>query len=163
MFESSGPGCTFVFPRRRFEELKSWVSARHRELEGIKVHDWLIYAYAREHGWSWHIDHFAGLRYRQHDKNEVGANMGRKAFWSRIRRVRSGLFRADVLAIADAVGADNEATTRLRRLAPADRLWLTLHAGELRRRWRDQMMLRALLLLMPTGAGVRHIAISDRL
>lgn len=149
VFESSGPGCTFVFPRHRFVELQQWVQARHDELAALKVHDWLIYAYARERGWQWHIDPRPGLRYRQHTNNEAGANHGWNAFRARMHRIRSGLFRNEALTIADAIGADNEVVARLRRYAWRDRLWLALHTADLRRRRRDQLTFKALLMVMP--------------
>ena len=153
VFESSGPGCTFVFPRHRFEQLQAWVTAHHADLVSLKVHDWLIYAHARERGWSWHIDPSIGLRYRQHGGNEAGANIGLKAIRVRLRRIQSGLFRQEALAIADAIGAEHQVILRLRRFSAVDRLWLAWHADDLRRRRRDQWTLRAFLLLMPRTGG----------
>lgn len=151
LFESAGPGCTFVFTRRRFIELQQWVRSRHDELARLKVHDWLLYAYAREKNWRWHIDDFSGLKYRQHANNEAGANLGRNAARVRFERIRSGRFRHEALAIADAVGAQNEIVRRLRRFSVMDRLWLMLHARQMRRRTRDQWMMRFFFLVMSGG------------
>lgn len=151
LFESAGPGCTFVFTRRRFIELQQWVRSRHDELARLKVHDWLLYAYAREKNWRWHIDDFCGLKYRQHGHNEAGANLGRNAARVRFERIKSGRFRSEALAIADAIEAKNEIVARLRRFSAMDRLWLVLHARQMRRRVRDQWMMRFFFLVMSGG------------
>lgn len=149
LFESAGPGCTFVITRTRFEELRAWVTADFERLVRLKVHDWLIYAYAREHGWRWHIDARPSVLYRQHGGNEIGANRGLAAALARIRQIRSGRFRQNAVDIADAVGMSCDAARRLRRFDMSDRIWLVVHTHRLRRRLRDQMVLAALLLLMP--------------
>jgi rhamnosyltransferase len=154
LFESAGPGCTFVFTRQRFMELQQWVQSRHDELARLKVHDWLIYAYARERHWLWHIDTYSGLKYRQHGNNEAGANLGGNAARIRFERIKSGRFRAEALAIADAIEAKNEIVTRLRRFSTVDRIWLVLHARQMRRRVRDQLMMMFFFLVMSTGQPV---------
>ncbi len=149
LFESAGPGCTFVLRRSAFIELQRWVGDRFEALQAIKVHDWLIYAHARERGWRWIIDDASVMLYRQHERNEAGANTGWRGALPRLRNVREGRFRLDALAIGAIVGSRAEALDRLRRMSPVDRLWLALHAREFRRAFKDAVALALLFLVMP--------------
>jgi rhamnosyltransferase len=149
LFESAGPGCTFVFRRAAFVQLQAFVRERFDALQAIKVHDWLIYAFARERGWRWVIDDAATMLYRQHERNEAGANAGWRPGLRRVLNVYDGHFRVDALAVGDIVGARNEVLERLRRLSLADRLWLVLHARECRRAFHDAFALGFLFLVMP--------------
>jgi rhamnosyltransferase len=149
LFESAGPGCTFVFPRRSFETLQNWVRKEFANLQSVKAHDWLIYAYARCHRWRWHIDTQPQLRYRQHAANEIGANSGALAALHRWRQIRSGDYRRNVLAIARAVGDESIVTRALSRLRWRDRLRLVALASQCRRKSVDRVVLTLFFLLMP--------------
>lgn len=149
LFESAGPGCSFVFTRTAFVELQRWVVAQWAPLDAVKVHDWLIYAYAREHGWRWVIDDASVLLYRQHERNEAGANTGLRGALPRLRNIAQGRFRRDALAIGAVVDARREVLDRLERLAPVDRVWLALHARQCRRAFKDVLALAAAFLVMP--------------
>jgi len=148
LFESAGPGCTFVIRRAAFEQLRDWVRQHFHRLQEIKVHDWLIYALARNWGWKWHIDPWPGVLYRQHSHNEIGANVGSSAALRRFRLSWDGTYRRDVLAVARAVGDTSWVVDALARNKWADRLKLMLRVGELRRRPRDRLALLFMLLLM---------------
>jgi rhamnosyltransferase len=148
LFESAGPGCTFVFRRQRFDELRQWVRAQGPALHDVKVHDWLIYAYARTRGWRWHVDSRPGLLYRQHARNELGANAGLAAARLRLRQVRHGRYRRDILSIAQAVGETGPLVQRLTRLSPWDRVWLALGARSCRRRRGEALALALMFLTM---------------
>ncbi len=149
LFESAGPGCTFVFRRAVFVELQDWVRTNFETLWKIKVHDWLIYSFARERGWRWTIDASSTLLYRQHERNEAGANTGWRAAVPRIRNILRGHFREDVLAIAAATGSKAPLLGRLARMNWRDRVWLALHVRQYRRAFRDRLVLAALFLVMP--------------
>jgi rhamnosyltransferase len=147
LFESAGPGCTFVFTRGSFERLRTWVTSRFSDLQAVKVHDWLIYAHARSEHWRWHIDSESHMRYRQHNRNELGANVGMRAALRRWRQIRSGDFRRDVLAIARAIDDNSVVTQALMRFAWKDRLRLLTLAHHFRRD-RGQGVLLALFFLL---------------
>jgi rhamnosyltransferase len=149
LFESAGPGCTFVFPHRTFVRLQDWVRQDFSNLQSVKVHDWLIYAHARRHHWRWHIDAESKLRYRQHALNEIGANAGAYAALQRWRQIRSGDYRRDVLAIAQAVGDDSIVSRSLSRFGWLDRLRLVTLAGQCRRKSADRFLLALFFLAMP--------------
>lgn len=149
LFESAGPGCTFVIARRAFESLRSWARERHEQLAELRVHDWLIYAHARTQGWRWTIDNRSTMLYRQHGSNEVGANVGHAARRRRWSQIRSGQYRKDVLEIARAVGDRSPVQSALQRLGWRDRAWLVMHVGQCRRNKVDRMVLALSFLLMP--------------
>ncbi|MDP9123122.1 MAG: glycosyltransferase [Pseudomonadota bacterium] len=146
LFESAGPGCTFVFTREAFERLQSWVRSDYARLCESPVHDWLIYAFARVQGWRWHIDDAALMDYRQHGLNEVGANVGSNAALRRLGLLQDGRFRRNAIQVASLVDDASWVSRSLRRLTLMDRLRLALAFRSLRRRWRDALMMIYFLL-----------------
>ena len=148
LFEPAGPGCTYVVTAALAKALQVELRREPERFDGIGYHDWLIYAFARTHGFRWFIDSTPGVLYRQHGHNELGANFGLSGVEKRWARLRSGWFRRQVLKIADLwVGDHCALVDRLRRLAWRDRLWLACAAARCRRRPRDQLALAAMLLL----------------
>lgn len=90
IFESSGPGCTFVMKKALVVDIKSSLSKRRELIDSLWLHDWYCYAFARSRSYKWFIDSASGLLYRQHDTNEVGANSGLKPFISRAKKILNG-------------------------------------------------------------------------
>jgi rhamnosyltransferase len=150
LFGSPGPGCTFVFTRSLFLEMRAWVTANFSVLSQLWVHDWILYAYARARGYRWIIDDVHTMRYRQHKSNEIGANFGFQAIRRRIAVVKNGRYRHDVLVIAELTGANPECAQALRRLSWIDRLWLIRHANQFRRSLPEVLALRLFFVLMPS-------------
>jgi rhamnosyltransferase len=151
LFGSPGPGCTFVMPRAVFADLKAFVADNFERLQSIWVHDWLIYAFVRARGGRWHIDSQPNMLYRQHGRNEIGVNAGWGAALNRLRLVRSGSYRRDILAIADSVGERNGVVEAVRLLGIGDRLSLLLQVRRLRRRMSECVILAFFILVMPRG------------
>lgn len=146
LFEPAGPGCTYVLTVALARALQQELCCKPQRFEGIGYHDWLIYAFARTHAFSWVIDPTPGVLYRQHDQNELGANFGLSAMRRRRARLTSGWFRQQVLQIASLWhGKHDDVVGHLRRLAWRDRLWLAYMASSLRRRPRDQLALAVML------------------
>jgi len=86
IFETPGPGCSFVFNKKFFKFLQENLDSNSYE---FPYHDWLIYALARQNQFNWIIDDAPNLFYRQHDSNFMGANYG---FLSRLKRLNRILF-----------------------------------------------------------------------
>ena len=148
LFEPAGPGCTYVLGWRLAQAVQAELRCNPQRFEGIGYHDWLIYAFARTHGFRWVIDPRPGVLYRQHGQNELGANFGLAAVKRRWVRLTSGWFRRQVLHIAGLwPGNHSELVGRLRRLAWRDRLWLARAACHCRRRPHDQLALATMLVL----------------
>lgn len=149
LFGSPGPGCTFVFTRALFMEMRVWVTANFSVLSQLWVHDWVMYAYARAHGHSWVIDSVATIRYRQHHSNEIGVNFGLKAVQRRLAVIKKGRYRHDIVIIAELTGVNLDCARALRRLNWSDRFWLIQHADQFRRSLIEVLALRVIFLLMP--------------
>jgi rhamnosyltransferase len=149
LFGSPGPGCTFVFTRALFMEMRDWVTANFSVLSQLWVHDWIMYAYARAHGHRWVIDSVAKISYRQHQSNEIGVNFGLKAVQRRLAVIKEGRYRHDIIILAELTGANLDCARALRRLNWSDRFWLIRHADQFRRSLTEVLALRVIFLLMP--------------
>jgi rhamnosyltransferase len=147
LFEPAGPGCTYVLTAPLARALQQELRSRPERFEGIGYHDWLIYAFARIHGFRWIIDPEPGVLYRQHGHNELGANLGIRALRHRWGRLSSGWFRGQALQIGGLWnGPHDSVMAALRRLGPRDRLWLAMRAQQLRRHPRDQIALASMIM-----------------
>lgn len=104
LFESAGPGCTYVLTRDFAIDLQKFIRANWDNVSSISLHDWLIYAYARANGYKWFIDSYSSLLYRQHTMNQVGANIGLIAFLARTEKVLNGWALSQSLLIANVIG-----------------------------------------------------------
>ncbi len=99
LFESAGPGCTFLMSSQLVGLVKNLLSDPGSIANKVVLHDWLVYAVCRISGRKWLIDSTPSLQYRQHEKNVVGANIGLKAKFSRLRKISNGWYKAEVLKI----------------------------------------------------------------
>ncbi|CAG7857560.1 rhamnosyltransferase [biofilm metagenome] len=100
LFESAGPGCTFLMTPRLISEVRSQLQDKNSPAKDTSLHDWLIYAICRSHGWRWVIDSMPSVHYRQHHSNVLGANVGISAKWSRLLKLKQHWYRGEVLKIA---------------------------------------------------------------
>lgn len=151
LFGSPGPGCTFVFTRELFLEIRAWVIANFEILSNLWVHDWTLYAFTRSHGHRWLIDNMPSIRYRQHQCNEIGVNFGLKAILRRLAMVKKGRFRYDIVTLAELTNANSDIVIALRRLNLLDRLWLIRNADKFRRSLVEVWALRLIFILMPAA------------
>ena len=144
LFESAGPGCTFVFSRHLALDMQGLLRHNMSTSLDVGLHDWFTYAFARSHGYRWVIDGHAGLRYRQHGKNQVGVNAGLAALVWRAKKVLNGWGLNQARLIAELVGIGSQEFVRswsaggrwsMLKLAwrsrhcrrkPGDRLWFAL-------------------------------------
>lgn len=149
LFESAGPGCTYVFEADLASRLGEALRRDPDTAGRIALHDWLVYAWVRANGRTWWIDPTSTMRYRQHGGNEFGANRGLRAALSRWQKLAGGWYRTQVLSMARFVG-QGEAwpIRRLQRLGLLDRLALIGSVASLRRLWRDRIVLALALAIM---------------
>jgi rhamnosyltransferase len=94
-FQSSGPGCTFVFDRTGFTFLQTYLTQK-QELLSVLAHDWLIYFIFRINELGWYIDSESHLLYRQHESNVAGVNSGFAAKLKRIKLLFKGWYISDL-------------------------------------------------------------------
>lgn len=148
MFESAGPGCTFVLTQKLAFELQGFLINHQQQCQHVALHDWFIYAYARSHGFKWVIDDESHMLYRQHHKNVVGANVGLRALLVRFKKMRAGWLRAQALLLAQILGySDTLPMMKLMHNRWSDRVWLICHVTHLRRRLLDRVALALFLLI----------------
>lgn len=148
MFESAGPGCTFVLTKKLALEIQTFLIAKKAQCQLVALHDWFIYAFARSYGFKWFIDHQSHMLYRQHASNVVGANVGIAAKKQRFKRLREGWLFEQSIIIANILGyAGTLPIQKIKRLTVMDRFWLIFNINKLRRRLRDRIALTFFLLL----------------
>lgn len=156
IFESPGPGCTFVLTSSLTKTLQDYLRTYPMNLGRISFHDWYIYAFARVRGCQWFIDDHSYLCYRQHTSNVFGANRGFRAFQKRTLMVIQGWHLRQARLIARAVGADNLKFVQQTLFAgPWGYFRLACLAGQCRRKRRDQILLALSSVLL----GVRELVL----
>ncbi|MDA9980718.1 glycosyltransferase [Pelagibacterales bacterium] len=131
LFESAGPGCTYVLKAKALNSFKIFLLSNWNLINKISLHDWMIYAYFRKNRFNWYIDNFPLIQYRQHENNEFGSNSGLKAYLKRFLLVKNNWYRKEVTKI-------NE----LLKLRISLNFWFRFkNFWELRRRPRDVLIL----------------------
>lgn len=151
LFESAGAGCTYVVKTELAYAIKNILNNHSGAMLDIGggQHDWFMYAFARANHYVWFIDNFSGMLYRQHQNNLVGANLGLKAFFYRIRVVLNGWYFQQSLIIANLVGlSDSVFLIRWKNGGRLGLFWLGLHAHQCRRRLRDKLLFALSCLLL---------------
>lgn len=141
LFEAAGPGCTYVLTRRLLESIKLSVLTNWDALQGVSLHDWFFYAYARSHGYRWFIDSMPSMDYRQHDSNQVGANTGLRSLVARYKTINNGWWFGQVQLIARVVGSDTSPfVSSWFSLSRSQLFKLSFSAWHCRRRVRDKVL-----------------------
>jgi rhamnosyltransferase len=100
LFESAGPGCTFLMTPWLIGKVRTQLQDNSSLAKDVALHDWLTYAVCRAHGRKWIIDSAPSVKYRQHQGNVVGANVGISAKWGRLQKLRQQWYRNEVIKIA---------------------------------------------------------------
>lgn len=148
MFESPGPGCTFVLTQKLAYAIQAFLIKHQAICKDVALHDWFIYAFTRSRGFKWTIDHESHMLYRQHSSNVVGANVGFKAKFKRFKKARDGWLFNQAILIADILGyANQNPIEKIKCLSFKDRLWLIYNARKLRRSLLDQIAFAFLVMI----------------
>ena len=140
LFESAGPGCTYVLHSSLAIPLQQFVRDADMSLLRVDYHDWLTYAFARYHDFPWIIDTWSSMQYRQHAHNQIGVNAGWRSFWLRARKILNGYGFEQSLLIADLIQASSlPVVQRGLRGGRLGYLWLALSANQCRRKRMDRL------------------------
>lgn len=139
-FESVSAGCTFVLTLNFANNFKFFYSNNARLIVDIFGHDWLIYCFSRENGYSWGALNVVGVDYRQHLNNSMGANKNSN-YIKRLSLVYHGWYKDQVVRIIRVVAPEKESLL----ISPLFRI---VNFWNLRRRFRDKFIL---LLFFITG------------
>jgi rhamnosyltransferase len=153
IFESAGPGCTFLMSPWLIGTLKAHLLEINSPAKEVVLHDWLTYAVCRGHGRKWVIDGRPSLKYRQHGANVVGANVGITAKLTRLQKLRQQWYRNEVTKIAKICYklSANEHIDKLIRLLECKDMFSQLKLLTLmtksRRKFQDRLLLAISILL----------------
>jgi rhamnosyltransferase len=153
LFESAGPGCTFLMSSWLIGQLKILLLDNDNAANKVALHDWLVYAVCRANNKTWIIDSAPSLLYRQHANNILGANKGLKAFKSRIIKLKSGWYRNEVIKIAticNLIQPSSEtskfiASLQNKRLSSS--FFLITRCWNFRRKFSDRLFLMTCILI----------------
>jgi len=156
LLEGPGPGCTFLMSNRLVALAQELLADESSDASRADFHDWLLYVLCRARGWSWVIDAFPSVDYRQHSSNVMGANVGAASARRRLKLISSRWHRNEAALFARV--ALSVATPELRpglvsmldlfeHTGPASRVRLSRVAPELRRRPRDRAIIGTLVTL----------------
>lgn len=140
LFEAAGPGCTYVMSKSLADSLKASMLANWQQLQDVTLHDWYCYAFARSHSYRWYIDPEPSMDYRQHERNQVGANKGLSPLIARYKTIHDGWWFNQVQLIAHLVGQGANPFVRTwLKLRRRHLLTLSFSAWRCRRRVRDKV------------------------
>lgn len=141
LFEAAGPGCTYVLSKPLALHLQQYINEEWEEVQKISLHDWFIYAFARANNYRWEIDSYSSLLYRQHANNQVGANVGFRALFSRFTKITNGWWLGQALQIATLLRLQNQSFVKSwSNRTRFSYLYLSIHFRECRRRLRDKFL-----------------------
>ncbi|AZD68569.1 rhamnosyltransferase [Pseudomonas chlororaphis] len=140
LFEAAGPGCTYVLSQNLVGPLKASMLANWQPLQDVSLHDWYCYAFARSHGYRWFIDLVPSMDYRQHERNQVGANTGLSPLIARYKTIHDGWWFNQVQLIARLVGQGTDPFVKTwLQLRRRQLIKLSFSAWKCRRRVRDKV------------------------
>jgi len=141
LFESAGPGCTFVISKKLAIGLQNFLKNNQNQISQMKqYHDWLIYAFTRTNGYKWFIDGYVSMQYRQHALNDFGAHVGFSGFLARVERVLKGEGFDQVLRLIKMLKLENDPFVK--QWYPLSRIGfikLAFYAPQCRRRLREKI------------------------
>ena len=149
LFEAAGPGCTYVLKKDLAIFLQKFICDNWEDVNKVELHDWFIYAFARENNYKWHIDEKPSMRYRQHTSNQVGANDGLKAKLKRLKKVFSSWYREEIIKIIKVLRLENKYkfSKYILNKSYLNNLLLLKYSFEFRRNKKEKLFLSLLILL----------------
>ena len=149
LFEAAGPGCTYVLKKDLAIFLQKFICDNWEDVNKVELHDWFIYAFARENNYKWHIDEKPSMRYRQHTSNQVGANDGLKAKLKRLKKVFSSWYREEIIKIIKVLRLENKykVSKYILNKSYLNNLLLLKYSFEFRRNKKEKLLLSLLILL----------------
>ena len=149
LFEAAGPGCTYVLKKDLAIFLQNFICENWEDVNKIELHDWFIYAFARENNYKWYIDEKPSMRYRQHTSNQVGANDGLKAKLKRLKKVFSSWYREEIIKIIKVLRLENKYkfSKYILNKSYINNLLLLKYSFEFRRNKKEKLFLSLLILL----------------
>lgn len=146
LFESAGPGCTYVIESSLVKLYVDFSITEHKRIDYINSHDWLLYAFVRSNDYDWYIDPSPSMFYRQHPYNLEGANIGFSAFISRFKRILNRSYRNKCLCIYAMFGCEDNDISGLVNEQWLSRILSLNLVSKVRRSPRDRFFLVLLII-----------------
>ncbi|MGK8176598.1 glycosyltransferase [Aeromonas dhakensis] len=147
LFESAGPGCTYILDVKLADDIRTFINNNYKYLSCIDLHDWFIYAYARSHNYSWYIDSYPGMKYRQHANNQVGANESVSGALRRLSLIRKKWYHNQIINIVTILELNaNPFVQRSLYNGYIGNIYMIFKIHQVRRRLRDRIALSLILL-----------------
>ena len=154
LFESPGPGCTFVLNKKLAISIQEHLLSKGEERKSLWMHDWYCYSFSRFNKFKWCIDSIPLMRYRQHSCNEVGANTGWNSFISRLKVILDGDGFSKVLKQASFIGQSEVFPIKLIQSKQRVSMFkLFLISWKCRRQFSHKLMLAVACLLFTIKGG----------
>ncbi|WP_202210448.1 glycosyltransferase [Pseudomonas paraversuta] len=149
LFQGASAGCTYVIT----QEVCALIKARTLTIDSFKgrSHDWLIYAICRVNEVKWALDREAHIFYRQHATNVYGSMSAFQGLVNRIKLLRSGWYRNNVLWVADKSGSKESAAEivgLIERNGLLDKLKLLKMTRLFRRGKKESYFLKFIILFL---------------
>ena len=141
-FESPGPGCTFLMRNKLVVAIQKFILSNEILVNDFQHHDWFLYAYARKNGFKWCIDKRSFMLYRQHESNELGVNIGLKAFLKRLKQVFSGEAVRKHLQLSQMLDFKTFKISNSQKISRSESLNFFFNAELFRRKKSDQIYFR---------------------
>lgn len=155
LFESAGPGCTFVMSENLASSIKFLLAKNSGKISDLWLHDWFCYSFARSNGYKWFIGSEPLMLYRQHESNQVGANSGITAILERAKVVLSGDALNKVMTQASFLSQNEKPIELIRENSAWSFFKLFFCSFKCRRRLSDKLMFAMALLLLTLRKWVR--------
>jgi rhamnosyltransferase len=152
LFQSAGPGCTYLMTPWLFGKIREQLQDEYSPAKATELHDWLAYAVCRAYGHKWIIDNVPSVKYRQHQTNVFGANVGFSAKWARLKQLKQHWYRNEVIKIAKvchkiSAHADIESLiSLLENKSLFSQIKLLVYAAKARRKMSDRFLLACAML-----------------
>lgn len=139
IFETPGPGCSFVMTSTFVHYLQSRLK---NDVLNFPYHDWLIYALGRQAKFKWIIDDAPNLFYRQHQQNFMGANFGFQSRLKRLNRILFGEYYKELITLHDILNPERKNLNFLR-------VWFFIFQfHHTRRKFRHALLMIPFLLIV---------------
>lgn len=152
LFESAGPGCTFVFRHKTATAFQVFLrECPVEKLAKVTLHDWLAYGWVRGTGKKWLIDDFSGLDYRQHENNVLGASRNKVALKKRWQMITDGWYMEQARGNARLIGHENAPARYLCNGGLGNLVRTLLNISRLRRRRSEALFVGFVLLFEFVG------------
>ena len=148
-FEGGGPGCTFVIPTKVAIDIQINIKNNKNLIKKMIFHDWYIYFFIRCRDERWFIDKKPSMLYRQHSSNELGANIGLKSYYKRLKFIFSGSLSEQIKLLCKCcIKKNNNKYKEILFNKNRSIFFFILNFTEFRRKKKDQFIFLLLIIFL---------------